>query len=62
MLFKLCKLRYPKFSHNSCKILHFLCPSRKLYTLDLESVCMKVFIDNAVSVLITLKLKTSIWQ
>ena len=62
MLFRLCKLRYPlnyyTIAVKFC-ILYVLIENCTLQIL--EPVCMKVFIGNTESVLITLKLKSNIW-
>ena len=60
MLFRLCKLRYPvNFYTIAFKVCILYVPIDN-YTLFLQPVCIKVFIGNAVFVLITLKLKTNI--
>ena len=63
MFFRLCKLRYLLNYHTIAVkfcILYVCIDNSTLFIL--EPVCMNVFIGNEVSVLITLKLKTNIWQ
>ena len=61
MLFILCKLCYPLNVHTiAVKFCILYVPIENSTLKILEPVCMKVFIGNAVYVLITLKLKTNI--
>ena len=61
MLFRLCKLRYPENCYTiAVKFCILYVPIENSTLQILEPVCMKVFICNIVSVLITLKLKSNI--
>ena len=63
MLFRLCKLRYPLHFHTiAVKFCSLYVPIENSTLKILEPICVKVFISNAVSVLINLKLKTNIQQ
>ena len=63
MLFRLCKLRYPLNCYTiAVQFCILYVPIENSTFKILEPVCMKVYIGNTVSVLITLKLKTNIWQ
>ena len=54
MLFRLCKLRYPNNCYTiAVKFCILYVPIENSKLQILEPVCMKVFIDNTVSVLIT---------
>ena len=63
MLFRLCKLRYPENCYTIAVTFCILNVPIENFTLQiLEPVCKKVFIGNTESILITLKLKSNIWQ
>ena len=63
MLFRLCKLRYPKNCYTTAvKFCILYVPIENSTLQILAPVCMKVYIGNTMSVLIALKLKSNIWQ